>query len=159
MTRVLAVLLGVGLSTVLVSATGHSQTLEGLKANFEADIQALNTRSPDAFVASAHDEVVFFGILSPFPLDGKDEFRSMMKDYLSDKELVTLAVQNPGFYLSGQTGVAWGHYALTHKAKGRPQEHAFGRYTFTYAQADAKWVLVALHFSPLQSLYYLDFGM
>jgi uncharacterized protein (TIGR02246 family) len=124
---------------------------------FAADVQALNAHNPNAFVGSADKEVVLMGILSPFPVSGKDQFRQVVEDYLSDNESVTFTVVNPQFRVAGATGIAWGHYSLTNKPKDGPLEYSHGRYTYTYARADGKWVLVAAHLSPLQPTYYMTF--
>ena len=139
------------------SSAAHGQDLEALKAIFAADIQAFNSHKPDAFVASAHDRIVLFGILSPFPADGKDEFRQIVQQYLADNERATFTAINPEFRIAGTTGIAWGHFSLTSKLKDGPLEYAHGRYTFTYTKADGKWVLVAMHLSPLEPTYYMNF--
>jgi ketosteroid isomerase-like protein len=142
---------------LLASSAANGNNLAALRASFAADMRAFNSNNPDTFVASAHDEIVLFGILSPFPMDGKDEFRQVMQRYLADHEGVTLMAVHPEFHISGTTGIAWGYYSLTHKLKNGPLEYAHGRYTFTYTQADGKWVLIAMHFSPLQSTYFMTF--
>jgi ketosteroid isomerase-like protein len=142
---------------LLAPSAANGNDLSALQARFEADMQAFNSHNADAFVASAHDEIVLFGILSPFPVDGKEEFRQVMQQYLADHESVTLAAINPEFHLSGTTGIAWGHYRLTHKLKDGPLEYSHGRYTFTYTQVEGRWVLVAMHYSPLQSTYFMTF--
>jgi uncharacterized protein (TIGR02246 family) len=140
-----------------VPSAARGQDLNALQASFEAYVQALNSHNSKAFVALAHDEIVLLGTLSPFPVSGRDDFRKVVEQYLTDNERVTFTAVNPQFRLAGTTGIAWGHYTLTNKSKDLPLEYSHGRYTFTYAKADGKWVLVAMHLSPLQPTYYLTF--
>ena len=151
-------MLGVALAVFFLAASpAHSTELEALQARFEAGMQAFNTHQLADFVATAHDEIVLYGILSPFPVDGKQEFQQMLQRYLDEHERVSLIPVHPEFAVSGTTGVAWGHYSLTHKLKDGPVEFAHGRYTYTYTQVEGRWVLVAMHFSPLQSTYFMTF--
>jgi uncharacterized protein (TIGR02246 family) len=145
------------LAFLLASSVARGQDLNGLQKTFAADVQALNSHNPEAFVASAHDEIVLLGTLSPFPVSGKDNFRQVVEQYLSDNESVTFTPVNPQFRIAGTTGLAWGHYSLTNKPKDGPLEYSHGRYTYTYTKADGKWVLVATHLSPLQPTYYMTF--
>jgi ketosteroid isomerase-like protein len=139
----------------VASSAAHGQDLDALKASFAADLRLFNSHNPEAFVASAHDGIVVFGILSPFPLDGKKEFRQVMQQYMEDNERVTFTPTSPDFRIAGTTAIAWGHYTLTSKPKDGPLDYAHGRYTFTYTQAEGKWVLVGIHLSPLQPTYYM----
>ncbi len=142
---------------VVVAPASRAQGLEDLKAIFNGDVEALNAHKPDAFVASAHDGIIIFGILSPFPVDGKEEFRKVMRQYLEDYAEVAFTPTNPEFSVSRDSGIAWGHYALVTKTKDGPREYAYGRYSMAYTNTGGKWALAAMHLSPLQPSYYMDF--
>jgi hypothetical protein len=57
---------------------------------------------------------------------------------------------NPEFLLAGTNALAWGHYTIIETPKIGPRETIHGRYTLTYTKVDGKWLLAALHLSPLQ---------
>jgi ketosteroid isomerase-like protein len=141
----------------LALSVAHSQDLKALQASFEANVGALNSLNPNAFVSSAHNGIVLVGTLSPFPVSGKDKLQQVVEQYLSTNERVTFTLVNPQFRVAGTTGIAWGHYSLTNKPKEGPLEYTHGRYTYTYTNIDRKWALVAMHFSPLQPTYYMAF--
>lgn len=52
----------------------YGQDLDALKASFAAEISALDTRNLAAAVAEAHDDIVLFGVFSPFPIAGAIHF-------------------------------------------------------------------------------------
>ncbi len=114
--------------------------LADVRAVFDKDIRLFNAQNAEAFSGSAHDGVVLFGVLSPFATKGKDNLR----------KLVLFRPVNPEFAIIGTSAVAWGSYTITEYPKIGPREAIHGRYTFTYTKMDSKWLLAALHLSPLQ---------
>jgi uncharacterized protein (TIGR02246 family) len=123
--------------------------LAELRAIFDQDIQFLNARNPEAFVASAHDDVVLFGILSPFAVKGKEAVRQLIQEYLNDHVKISFRPVNPEFFVAGTSALAWGSYSITEYPKVGPREILHGRYTYTYTKANGKWLLAALHLSPI----------
>lgn len=124
--------------------------LEDVRAVFEQDIRLFNAHNPKAFVASAHDEVVLFGILSPFATKGKAALQELVRQYFDDHLRLTFRPVNPEFLIVGTSALGWGSYTITEHPKIGPRESIHGRYTFTYTKADGQWLLAALHLSPLQ---------
>ncbi len=124
--------------------------LADLQAIFDKDIQLFNAHNKDAFVASAHDDIVLFGILSPFAVKGKEALRQLVQEYFDDHVRTVFRPVNPEFFVAGTSALAWGHYTIAEQPKIGPRETIYGRYTFTYTKADGKWLLVALHLSPMQ---------
>lgn len=124
--------------------------LADLQAVFDKDIQLFNAHNNDAFVASAHDDVVLFGILSPFAIKGKEALRQLVQEYFDDHVRTVFRLVNPEFFVAGTSALAWGHYTIAEQPKIGPRETIHGRYTFTYTKVDGKWLLVALHLSPMQ---------
>lgn len=51
---------------VFMPAGVRGDDLADLRIVFEKDIRLFNAKNADAFIASSHDDVVLFGILSPF---------------------------------------------------------------------------------------------
>ncbi len=145
----IALVLGAGLATV-----SEAESTADLRALFDRDVAALNAHQPEAFVASAHDGIVIFGILSPFPVDGKKEFREVMRQYLEDYVEVVFIPTQPEFSAAHGSGIAWGHYTLVTRMEDGPREYAFGRYSMAYTNTDGTWALTAMHLSPLQPSYY-----
>lgn len=149
--------LAIFLLCIALAPTSRAEGIEGVKAVFDSDIQSLNAHEPDAFVGSAHDGIIIFGVLSPFPVDGKTEFQKVMRQFLEDFAEVAFTPTNPEFSVSGASGIAWGHYTLVTKAKDAPREYAFGRYSMAYTKTDGTWRLASMHLSPLQPSFYMDF--
>jgi ketosteroid isomerase-like protein len=131
------------------SSLTYGQDLDDLKASFNAEIEALDSRNLDAAVALVHDGIVLFSLFSPFPVDGKDEFRQAIQEYFANYEQATFAPSNPQFHIVGNTGIAWGYYQLSAKLKDGPSGYFHGRYLFTYTQSEGKWLMISLHVSPL----------
>ena len=138
-------------SLLVTPLRARSDDLAEVRAVFDKDIRLFNAQNVEAFSASAHEGVVLFGILSPFATKGKDNLRQLVQDYYADHIRVTFRPVNPEFIITGTSAVAWGSYTITEHPKIGPREAIHGRYTFTYTKTDGKWLLAALHLSPLQS--------
>ena len=132
--------------------TAYGQDVAALKASFEAEINALNTRNMEATLAPVDTKVVLFGIFSPFPIEGKDGYRQAIQEYFQDFEQSVLTPIDPEFRVIGTTGVAWGNFRLTTRVKNGRAESAQGRYMFTYTQGDGKWSILSMHYSLLKPL-------
>jgi ketosteroid isomerase-like protein len=142
----------VSLFVLCLVTRAHGQDLQALKAGFTAEIDALNTRNLDAALAPVADNVILFGIFSPFPIEGKEGYRQAVQEYFDDYEQAVLTPIEPEFRIIGTTGVAWGNFRLGTRQKSQSFEYADGRYMFTYAQGDGKWVIISMHYSLLQPL-------
>ena len=116
---------------------------------FEADIRLFNGQDPTAFTAAAHKNVVLFGTLSPFAVEGKAAIQHLIQEYFTNYDYAKWAPVNAQFSVIGTSGLAWGHYTLRAQPKAGPRSILHGRYTFTYAREEGKWLLVALDFSAL----------
>ena len=68
----------------LSPALGQSERA-ALIAAFNAEITALNTGDLNAAVATVHDEIVLYGLYSPFPIEGKEAFRQAVQEYFDDR--------------------------------------------------------------------------
>jgi ketosteroid isomerase-like protein len=134
------------------SSAVYSQDLTALKANFNAEINALNQRDLSATLTPVDNRMVLFGIFSPFPIEGKEGFRQAVQEYFDDYERAVFTPIDPDFKVVGVTGVAWGNFRIATKQKNGPSHYSDGRYMFTYAQADGKWVVISMHYSLLAPL-------
>jgi hypothetical protein len=90
-----------------LAAIQASQDLAGLQQSFTADINALNFRNLSAAVASVEDHLVLFGIFSPFPISGKDAFRTAVQEYFENYEHAVITPIEPEYKAIGATGIAW----------------------------------------------------
>ncbi len=137
---------------VLLSTTpaAYGDDLAEVRTLFEKDIHLLNTRNNGAFSASAHDDIVLYGILSPFATKGKAALEQLVTQYLNDNTRVNFLSVNPELFIAGDSAVAWGHYTISETPKVGPRVGINGRYTFTYTKIGGRWFLAAMHLSPLQ---------
>src|SRR5438445_13465840 len=62
----------------------EANDLANVRAVFNEDIRLFNAHNKDAFVTSAHNDVVLFGILSPFATKGKEALQQLVQDYIDD---------------------------------------------------------------------------
>ncbi len=127
------------------------EDMDALKAEFNAQIEALNNRELEASVVSAHAEIVLYGIFSPFPVNGKADFKKAVQAYFGQYEAAELSPVTPQFRIVGTTGLAWGHYQLAATPQGGRLTYAHGRYLFTYVKVDGKWRVLGMDYSPLES--------
>jgi ketosteroid isomerase-like protein len=130
----------------------QGQELATLRASFEAEIDALNRRDLTATLAPLDERVVLCGIFSPFPIAGREGVRQAVQEYFAEYEHAVFTPIDPEFRVVGTTGVAWGNFRLATRRKGGPSAYADGRYMFTYAPADGRWVLTSMHYSLLGPL-------
>jgi uncharacterized protein (TIGR02246 family) len=121
-----------------------------VQAVFDKDLRLFNALNTEAFVASAHDDIVLFGILSPFATVGKESLRQLIQQYFGDHTRTLFMAVNPKLFIAGTSAVAWGAYTITEYPKAGVRQAIHGRYTFTYTKVNSKWLLAAMHLSPLQ---------
>ena len=140
---------GIAVLFLCLTGTAYGDDLEDVKTAFNADMKRFNAKDISAFSTEAHADVVLFGMLSPFAVRGKAAITEMLEGFFADSERVTFTPINPEFRVIGASALAWGHFTNTEVPSVGPREVIHGRYTFTYAKRDGKWVLVGLHFSPL----------
>ena len=127
------------------------EDLDALKSAFTTQIEALNNRELAAAVATVHDDVVLYGIFSPFPVQGRADFQKAVQAYFGQYEEAELSPVTPQFRIVGTTALAWGHYQLAATPQGGKMTYAHGRYIFTYTKIDGKWVILGMDYSPLES--------
>ena len=127
------------------------EDMDALKAEFNAQIEALNNRKLEASVVSAHAEIVLYGTFSPFPVNGKADFKKAVQAYFGQYEAAELSPVTPQFRIVGTTGLGWGHYQLAATPQGGRLTYAHGRYLFTYVKVDGKWRVLGMDYSPLES--------
>ncbi len=127
------------------------EDMDALKAAFTTQIDALNNRELDVAVATVHDDVVLYGIFSPFPVQGRADFQKAVQAYFGQYEEAELSPVTPQFRIVGTTALAWGHYQLAATPQGGKMTYAHGRYIFTYTKLDGKWVILGMDYSPLES--------
>ena len=125
--------------------------IDDLAATFEQVVAAINRRDANAYSAFWHDQIVAFPPFSPFAVDGKATLRQLAQANFANLESLTFAPINPQCRVIGNTGIVWGHMALTQKPKDGPMRAVFNRFTFIFTKSDGKWLEVAVHASQLPS--------
>ena len=134
------------------SSVAYGDDLAEVRTLFEKDIHLLNAHNNDAFSIAAHEDVVLFGIFSPFPVEGKEKFRQAVQEYFNNYEHAVITLIDPDYKAMGATGVAWGNFRLATRRKGGAQEYTDGRYMVTYTRANGKWHAISMHYSLLEPL-------
>ena len=122
---------------------------DDLAATFGQVVAAINRRDANAYSSFWHEQIVAFPPFSPFPIDGKAALRPLAEANFANAESFTLTPINPQCRVIGNTGIVWGHTALTRKPKDGPQTTMFVRFTFIFAKTDGQWREVAVHVSQL----------
>ena len=103
------------------SSVAYGDDLAEVRTLFEKDIHLLNAHNNDAFSIAAHEDVVLFGIFSPFPVEGKEKFRQAVQEYFDNYEHAVITLIDPDYKAMGATGVAWGNFRLATRRKGGPR--------------------------------------
>jgi ketosteroid isomerase-like protein len=132
-----------------IATTVHGQDLTALQASFKAEIEALDSENLDAAVAEVHEDIVLFGVFSPFPIVGKEAFQQTVQEYFDQHDEAIFVPTKSEFRVIGSTGVTWGNYMMSIRPKGGSSVMSRGRYIFTYTQTDGAWKLLTMHISPL----------
>ena len=102
-------------------------------------------------MVSAHSYIVLPGILSPFPVTGKAEFKKAVQAYFGQYEEANLSPVTFQFPIVGTTGLAWVYYQLAAAPQDGRLTYAPSRYIFTYVKVDGKWHVLGMDYSPLES--------
>lgn len=138
-------------SSLMARITLADESLDALRATFHNQIDAFNNENLEAAMAAAHQNIVLYGIFSPFPVQGKADFQKSIEAYFGQYEEAELSPVSPQFRIVGTTGLAWGHYQLAAVPQGGKLTYAHGRYLFAYAKIDGEWFVLGMDFSPLES--------
>ena len=125
--------------------------IDDFKATFERAIAAINRCDLEAWAALWDDGVMRFSPFSPFPADGAAALHQEFHGFFTMHECLTLTPINPQYRVFGNTGVAWGHFALRLKPKDGPARVEFLCYTDTLTKVNGQWLFVAIHISRLPS--------
>jgi ketosteroid isomerase-like protein len=104
----------------LTPSAARGDDVDDLKALFEQEVKALNSRDFNAFVANVHDQVVLFGIFPPFELEGIESYRKRYHTLFETLESITFTPLNPQCRVIDCVGVAWGHDKVESKPKDGP---------------------------------------
>ena len=135
---------------LLVSTPVFAGDVEDLKAIFEKGVKAYNSKDV-AFFTVMDDRGVVFNPSVPFATDGKAANEQYTRGVWANMDSSTFTPVNPQFRVIGNTGLAWGHYAVALKPKDGGARSLFGRYTITYTKSGGKWLAVVAHYSALPS--------
>ena len=133
----------------IASNISAQQARDALITSFGAEVQALNGGDLEAIVSHAQEDIVVFGLYSPFPVTGKTAFRALIKDYFDSHETTSLKPAQQEYIVVGETGVVWGLYRLETQPKGGAFQAVNGQYMFSYARSKGQWRLISMHFAPL----------
>lgn len=146
-----AVLVFVLAAFLFVPSGARGDDVDDLRATFEQLVKAANSRDLATFGALAHEGVVFYNPVSPFPVVGKAANQQGLQTLFDNNESITLTPLNPQFSVVGTTGIVWGHVVTAFKPKDGPLDTSFIRCTFIFVKAEGKWLRVATHLSVIPS--------
>jgi uncharacterized protein (TIGR02246 family) len=146
----------VGLFFVFFAAHGEGKEqsmseIDQLQATFEQLKEAYNAHDLERLLAVLHEEVVIFSTSSPFPIAGKAAARQAYHTGFTHYEQTTLTPINPQFHVLGDTGIVWGHAAMTLKPKDGPVTTVYTRQTWTFIKVGERWLGACAHVSRLPS--------
>ena len=143
--------LTVGLIGILITPlTSRADDQKDLVAAFQEALTAINTRNVEAFVELMDDGVVYFLPNIPLPAVGKAANERVWSRLLADNDSVTFVPIKPQFHISGNTGIAWGHYVSVAQAGDISLDAFIGRYTITYTKvAEGDWRMIVIHNSSI----------
>jgi ketosteroid isomerase-like protein len=125
--------------------------IDDLQATFEQAIAAINRRDLDAWAALWDDGIMRFSPFSPLPEDGAAALHQEFHGFFTMHEHLSLTPINPHYRVFGNTGVAWGHFAVMLKPKDGPARGELLCYTDTLTKAHGQWRFVAIHVSRMPS--------
>jgi ketosteroid isomerase-like protein len=123
--------------------------VDDLRATFEQVVAAICRRDAGAYSSFWHEQIVAFPPFSPFAVESKNTLRQLVDANFAQNESVTFSPINPQCRVIGNTGIVWGHTALSRKPKDGPLTTRFARFTFVFAKIDGQWREVAIHASQL----------
>jgi len=140
----IAVVLFLGLA-----AGARAGDVEDLKATFEQAVQALNSRNLDGFLATVHEKGLSFYSCGPTSgLEGKAACQQDWQKFFGKTGNATFTAHDFQYRVIGSTGIAWGKYTVTMKAKDGKEHNLSGRYSLVYTKVDGKWMVVLQENTP-----------
>jgi ketosteroid isomerase-like protein len=139
------------MGVVCTPFVAHGDEVADLKVALEHIVAAYGARDLGTLTASLHDDVTLFGVISPFPVDGKTAVRQYFERIFTSSERTAMELIDPHYRVVGTTGIVRGNVALTGKPKDGPATILFGRMTWTFVKVDDQWRVVAVHASRMPS--------
>ena len=136
---------------ILMPALGGASETAALQESFETAVAALNKGNVDGFLANIHDKALSF--YSCGPTSGKEGRAACQLDwerFFGKTHEAKFEPQNMQYRVIGNTGIAWGDYAVSVKTKNGASIQHHGRYTMTYTYEDGEWKLVMQHNTPAE---------
>ena len=134
----------------LSPASDQAADLASLRATFEGAVSSLNTGNLDGFLDSVHDEALSFYACGP--TSGKQGREACALDWRLFFDSTTGAqftTSGEEYRVIGDTGIAYGSYALTVEYDGREAMTLHeGRYTMTYIRNGDGWQIIMQHNTP-----------
>lgn len=123
--------------------------LEDLQATFERGVKALNARDLDGFLATVHEKGLSFYSCGPTSgLEGREACSQDWQKFFTKSSDATFSTHDFQFRIIGNTGVAWGKYSLSTKAKDGSARTMTGKYNLVYTKVNGKWMVVLQENTP-----------
>lgn len=142
-------LAGAVIAFLLGASGARAGDLEDLQATFERGVKALNTRDLDGFLATVHEKGLSFYSCGPTSgLEGRAACQQDWQKFFTKSNDATFTTQGFQFRVIGNTGVAWGKYTLSTKAKDGSTRSMTGKYNLVYTKVDGKWMVVLQENTP-----------
>ena len=133
------------------SGAGRADELAELRQTFESAVTALNSGDIDGFLDTVHDEALSFYACGP--TSGKQGREACALDwnrFFSSASGAEFVTSNQQYRVIGNTGIAWGKYALSVLYDGRERMTLHeGRYTMTYIRDGGRWRVIMQHNTPV----------
>lgn len=125
--------------------TAFGADIDDLKATVEQLFTGLSERNVEAVASTWHDNTVFFGSSSPFPLVGKAARLQGLNAFFGSLELSKFQMVNTQYSVTGDTGSVWGYLMVVTKRKDGPVTSRPIRYSIGYTKENGKWLAVITH--------------
>ncbi len=138
---------------VLISAPSVAETgdTEDLRESFEAAVAALNAGQIDGFLENVHERALSFYACGPTSgKEGKEACQLDWERFFGKTAEAQFQPENMQYRVIGNTGIAWGDYAVSVRTRDGKQFSHHGRYTMTYTKQGGEWKVVMQHNTPAE---------
>jgi len=118
-----------------------------LKAAFDQMIGAFSARDLETIMSFMHENVVFLGVLTPVPVEGKAALRAFTHNFFAAYTITRFTPLDPHVQVTESIGLVWGSILMEVQSKRIERKTFYLRDSCTFGNFANAWQLLIMHTS------------
>jgi uncharacterized protein (TIGR02246 family) len=118
-----------------------------LKAAFDQMIGAFSARDLETIMSLMHENVVFLGVLTQVPVEGKVALRAFVQNFFETYTVTQFTPLDPHVQVTDSIGLVWGSILMEVQSKRIERKTFYLRHSCTFGSVANAWRLLSMHTS------------